>query len=438
MPSPYIPNTPVQRQEMLKAMGVSSVDEFFTDIPINYRHPELKLPLPLSELDLKREMQTLAGRNANLEEYISFLGGGAYNHYVPSVIHHITSRGELSTAYTPYQGEISQGILQSLYEYQTLICQLTGMEVSNAGMYDGPAAAAEAALMACRTTGREKVTIARTVSLTYQGVISTYLSRPGLMVEEIAPEAEGLDGNCACLIVQYPNFFGYIEDVAAQTRAAHEAGALLVLVADPIALGMFRSPGELGADVVVGEGQPLGNPLSFGGPYLGLLACRSQYLRQMPGRLISRTTDARGQVGYVMTLMTREQHIRRERATSNICTNETLLAVAAAVYLAALGREGLRQVAELCYHKAHYAAQQISRLPGYSVPFSDTFFKEFVVICPQLPEEINRRLLEKKIIGGLDVSHMVPNGMLLCVTEMNSREDIDRLVRELAPLGEEI
>ncbi len=434
MPSPYIPNTDRDRAVMLRDIGAGSIDELFQDVPAQFRDVRFNLPPPLTELELKEDLRKLSRRNASLDEYACFLGAGYYRHFVPGVVGHITGRSEFYTAYTPYQAEASQGILQSIYEFQSLVCQLTGMEVSNAGMYDGSSASAEAVLMACRITGRKEVAVLPTVNPGYREVIGTYGRGQDITINELKPYFREMPDKCACLMVQQPNFFGYFEDVARYAELAHRAGALLVVIFDPVSLGLFLPPGSYGADIAVAEGQSLGNPLNFGGPGLGILACRKEHLRQMPGRLVGRALDVEGQTGYVLTMATREQHIRRERATSNICTNEALVALAVTVYLAAMGKSGLRRVAELCYHQAHYAAESIARLKGYSLAFKQPFFKEFVIRCPVPPEKINRILLKEKIIGGLDVSHLVNNGMLLCVTEMNSRTEIDRLVSILGKL----
>jgi len=365
----------------------------------------------------------------------SFLGAGSYHHFIPAVVKAMVTRGEFLTAYTPYQAEASQGTLQVIFEFQTLVCNLFGMEVANAGMYDNATALAEGALMACRVTKRSKVALSQTLSPTYQQVIRTYCQAQAIETVTVAPESSSIDGETACFVVQYPNYFGYIEDLGNQTAAAHDQGALIVVSTDTTALGMFNPPGHFGVDIVTAEGQPLGIPASFGGPYVGLFATKQEYIRQMPSRLSGRTVDTHGKTGYVLTLQTREQHIRRERATSNICTNEALYALAATVYLAAMGKQGMRQVAELCYHKAHYAAAKIAALPGYSLPINSTFFQEFVATCPTPPAEINRRLLERNILGGLDVSDTIANGMLICVTEMNSRNDIDALVSALSEVA---
>jgi len=430
MPSPYLPNTDADRSAMLRGIGVGSIEELFRDIPERLRHAQFTLPSPLSELELKRELSQLAGLNTSLDNYACFLGGGSYRHFIPATVEHVIGRSELYTAYTPYQAEVSQGTLQGTYEYQSLICQLTAMEVSNAGMYDGSTAAAEAAIMACLITRRGRVAVSTTVNPIYREVISTYVKGRNLSMDTVKLDSR-LPADCACLVVQQPNFFGNLEEMEAQVRKAHDVGALFIAIVDPISLGMFKPPGHYGADIAVADGQALGNPMSFGGPGLGVFTCRQEYLRQMPGRIVGRTVDVEGKPGYVMTLVTREQYIRRERATSNICTSEALMALAAAVYLATLGKSGVRRVADLCYHKAHYAAEKISRLKRYSLVFPEPFFKEFAIRCPVAPARINRALFKEGIIGGLDMDHVVDNSMLLCVTEMNTKEEIDKLVEIL-------
>ena len=430
--SHYIPNTSEDRREMLRALGIGSVEELFADIPEKYRNPTLDLPPPLSELELRRELESMAAINLHPGRAACFLGAGVYNHFIPAIVRSIISRGEFLTAYTPYQAEVSQGTLQATYEFQTMVCNLLAMEVADAGMYDGASALAEAALMACRITGRGRVAVLDTVSPAYRQVIDTYTSPQRIQVGALDAGVPQISGDDACLVVQYPNFFGYIDDMASLGELAHGNGALLVVSVNPVAMGMLKPPGDYGADIVTGEGQPMGIPLSYGGPYVGLLASRMEYVRQMPGRVAGRTVDSQGRTGYVLTLSTREQHIRRERATSNICTNQALMTLAAAVYLAAMGPNGLRRVAELCYHKAHYAASLIGQIPGFSLPVQGTFFNEFVVGCPVPPEEINRALLEKDMIGGLDISDIIPNAMLMCVTEMNNREEIEALASALS------
>ena len=436
---PYLPTTEAQRREMLDAIGVDSPDQLFADIPERFQDPELNLPDPLSEMELRSELEALARENATPGEYACFLGAGVQRHFIPSLVRALVSRGELLTSYTPYQPEVSQGTLQATYEFQTMVCLLTGMDVANAGMYEGATALAEAALMACRVTDRPKVVALDTVNPRHREVVGTYALPQGLNGVTVSSELPELDGETACLLVQYPDHLGGVEDLGPYAEAAHRVGALLVVNVDPTSLGLLKPPGDFGADIVVGECQPLGVPLSFGGPYVGLFACREQYLRQMPGRIVGKTVDLEGRTAYVLTLQTREQHIRRERATSNICTAQALVATSVAVYLAALGPRGLRRVAELCYHKAHYAASLIGRVPGYTLYTADgesrPWFNEFVVRGPLSPRELNQRLLEHRIIGGLDVSDMVPGGLLLCVTEMNTREEIEALAQALEVVG---
>ena len=433
--SPYTPNTDSDRRIMLDAIGVDSVDDLFSDIPAEHRNPELDLPAPTSELELRREIEAMAAENVTPGRYSSFLGGGSYRHFVPAVVRQIASRSEFMTSYTPYQPEVSQGTLQAHYEFQSMVCQLTGMEVANAGMYDGSTSMAEAVLMAARLTRRDRVAVLDTVSPYYRDVLATYVQAPGLRIDTVPPGDDTLAEDTACLVVQQPGFLGYMDDLEVLSRRAHDRGALLIVVADPVSLAMFRPPSDYDADIVVAEGQTLGIAPTYGGPYVGIFACKQRYVRQMPGRIVGRTVDSRGRTGYVLTLQAREQHIRREKATSNICTSVGLIALMSAVYMASQGKRGLRHVAELCYHKAHYAASLIQDIPGYSLPIDGTFFREFVVRCPKPPEETNRLLLERGIIGGLDVSNQVPNGMLICCTEVNSREEIDSLAKALAEIG---
>ena len=414
---------------MLDKIGVASADDLFHDIPQTYRHAAFDLPAPLSEMELKSELSKISRLNVEAGEYACFLGAGYYNRFIPSIVPHLTGRSEFYTSYTPYQPEISQGTLQSLYEFQSMVCALTGMEVANSGMYDGSTAAAEAALMACRITKRQKIALRRDVNPNYRDVIKSYAWGHDLIFELC--DSDMLSSETSCVIIQQPDFFGCFSEIDSLIENAHKSGALVIVITNSISLGMYKAPGDYGADIVVAEGQPLGNSLNFGGPGVGLFACRKDFIRQMPGRIVGRTLDADGRPGYVLTLATREQHIRRERATSNICTSEALVAIAAAVYLAAMGKTGLRRIAELCYQKAHYAASEISKLKGYSLAFDKPFFNEFTIKCPANPTEINRAFLKEKITGGLDISGAIPNGMLLAVTEMNTREEIDRLVRTL-------
>ncbi len=433
--SPYTPNTDEDRRQMLDAIGVDSVDELFLDIPPENRSPGLDLPPPASELELRREIEAMAEMNLTPGKYSSFLGAGSYRHFVPAIVRQIAGRSEFMTSYTPYQPEVAQGTLQAHYEFQSMVCQLTGMEVANAGMYDGSTSLAEAVLMATRVTRRDRVAILDTVSPYLRRVIEAYVEAPGLQIDVVSSRNIDLQDDVACLVVQQPNFLGYVEDMAALSEAAHSKGALLIVTCDPLSLAMFRPPSEFDADIVVAEGQALGVAPTYGGPYVGFFACKQKYMRQMPGRIVGKTQDTRGRTGYVLTMQTREQHIRRETATSNICTSVGLIALMSTVYMAGQGRQGLRHVAELCYHKAHYAASLIGDIPGYSIPLAGTFFREFVVECPDPPSEINERLVEHGIIGGLDVSEQVPNGMLLCFTEVNSRDEIEGLARALAEVG---
>jgi glycine dehydrogenase subunit 1 len=443
--SHYISITDAERAEMLQAIGVERIEDLFAVVPEGVRFPQVQLPPALSEIELRRELGAMAAKNANASTHSIFLGAGAYNHFVPSAVDQILRRAEFYTAYTPYQPEISQGTLQAIFEYQSLLCALSGMDVANASHYDGGTALAEAALMAVASTrNRRTVVLAPGVNPQYRAVLRTYLQ--GMNIRLVGDEQPAatlddalgmLDSSTAALIVQSPDFFGTLHDLKPLVEQAHAAGALLVTHFDPIALGLFQTPGEAGADIATAEGQPLGVGLSFGGPYLGIFTCSEKYVRKMPGRLAGATLDLEGRLGYVLTLQAREQHIRREHATSNICTNQGLMALAAAVYMGLLGRQGLRRVAELCYHRAHYAAAQIAQVPGYSVLDRGPFFKEFVVRCPRPVAEINAALRERGIVGGYDLAADYPDlgdAMLLCVTEMNSKAEIDTLVEALEKL----
>lgn len=443
----YIPNTPREQAEMLAAIGVRSIEELFQDVPPRYRFPKLNLPPALSEMEVAAEISEIASTNENVrDDLISFLGAGAYNHYIPAAVDHILRRGEFYTAYTPYQPEISQGTLQAIFEYQSLMCALTGMEVSNASHYDGATAVAEAVNMAYAVFRgkRTRIVIAPSVHPQYRAVVRTYVQGIGLELvgdEAIADPLTApdmiqplIDTNTALVIVQYPDFFGRLYDYTALIQAAHAQGALVCVAANPTALALFKTPGEMGADIVVGEAQPLGIPLSFGGPYLGYFTTRKQYVHKMAGRLVGETIDTRGQRAYVLTLTAREQHIKRERATSNICTNQGLMALAAAVYLSLLGKGGLRQVAELCYHKAHYLADRLSQLPGFRRTYAEPFFHEFAIQLPRPFEEVNIHLLEHGILGGYPLGQDYPqlqNHLLIAVTEMNTKEEMDYFIEVL-------
>ncbi len=439
--SHYISLTEAERDEMLAAIGIASTAELFADVPAERRFPRLKMPEPMSEPELVRELHALSAANANALTHSIFLGAGAYNHFVPAAVDQILRRGEYYTAYTPYQPEISQGTLQAIFEYQSLICSLTGMEIANASHYDGATAIAEAAIMALNLVrGRRKIVVARSVNPQYRAVLRTYLQ--GLDVQITGDETPNstledalalVDDQTALLIVQSPDFLGRLHDLRGLAQQVQARGALLCVHFDPIALGLFQTPGEVGADIATAEGQPLGIGLNFGGPYLGIFTARQKHVHKIAGRIVGATKDVDGRLAYVLTLRAREQDIRRERATSNICTNQGLMALAATVYMALMGKQGMRKVAELCYHRAHYAAAQIAALPGYAV-HGGPFFKEFVVRCPRPVSEVNAALREQGIIGGYDLSADEPqlgNAMLLAVTEMNSKADIDRLVAAL-------
>jgi glycine dehydrogenase subunit 1 len=452
----YVPHTERERRDMLAATGVERIEDLFADVPEMVRFPDMNLPPPLAEPDLMREMQALAARNLPVDPAHSFLGAGVYHHFRPATVDYVLARGEFYTSYTQYQPEVSQGMLQALFEYQSMICRLSGMEVASASHYNGANALAEAVLLAldAGSSKRRKIVMSPAVHPQYRDVVKTYLSAHDAMaIGDDDAKADlarltALTGNdTAALIVQSPNFFGQLEPVAAVAEAAHRAGALLIVVTDPIALGLFRPPGDDGADVVVAEGQPLGIPPAFGGPHLGIFATRMAHVRRMSGHLVGETVDADGRRGYVLTLATREQHIRRARATSNICTNSALCALAASVYLATMGRQGVRQVAELCYQKSHYAAAEIGKLKGFAInPQSGLgqsglgepakpFFKEFVVRVPAPVAEVNTRLYEQfGIVGGYDLGNDYPHlkdHMLVAVTEVNTRASIDRFVMAL-------
>lgn len=440
--SHYISITDAERAEMLKAIGVEQVADLFVDVPEAVRFPDVQLPPQMSEIELRRELNTLSGANANANTHSMFLGAGAYNHFVPSAVDQILRRSEFYTAYTPYQPEVSQGTLQAIFEYQSLMCALTGMDVANASHYDGGTALAEAAVMAVASTrNRRTVVIAPSVHPQYRAIVRTLLAGTGIrVVGDERPDATlddvlaQVDTSTAAVIVQSPDFFGTLHDIKPIADTVHAAGALLVSHFDPIALALFQTPGEAGADIATAEGQPLGIGLNYGGPYLGIFTCSEKYIRKLPGRLTGATLDVDGKPAYVLTLRAREQDIRRESATSNICTNQGLMALAAAVYMSLMGRQGLRRVAELCYHRAHYAATEIGKLPGYAVVDRGPFFKEFVVRCPRPVADINTALRERGIIGGYDLSAEYPHlgaSMLLCVTEMNNRAEIDTLVHAL-------
>ncbi len=441
----FVPNTDRDRAEMLRAIGVDSLDQLLAAVPAAVRHPDLKLPASLTEMELAAELRSMAEQNADGLHYSYFLGAGSYQHYLPAAISQILLRSELYTSYTPYQPEVSQGVLQATFEFQSMICSLMGMDVTNASMYDGATAVAEAALMAMAATGRCKTVVSGSVHPEYRAVLQTYMQSRGCPVVTSTIRRDGdrivedrlellLDDETACVIIQQPSFLGGVKDLAPLVERVHAAGALVIVSSDPISLGMLKSPGAWGADIAVGEGQGLGSPMAFGGPYLGLLACREKYIRQLPGRLVGAARDHDGRRGFVLTLQAREQHIRREKATSNICTSEALVAIGAAIYMALMGPRGLRQVARLCYDKAHYAARKIGAVDGFTIQDTGSFFNEFVVKCPAPVHEINRQLLDVGIIGGYDLGASYPelkDCMLVCSTETNSRGQIDALAGAL-------
>lgn len=446
----FVPHTDAEREEMLKTIGVDRVEDLFTDVPEKFRFPKLDLPPAMTEMEIMSELQEIATGNASTRDLICFLGAGAYNHYTPAAVDSIIRRGEFLTAYTPYQPEVSQGTLQAIFEYQSLVAALTGMDVSNASHYDGATAAAEAVVMAYHhfRGKRGKVVVSPGVHPHYRETIRTYMQ--GYDNFEMVGDVNGLDPLCepdcleefidtnTCLVlVQYPDFFGRLYDFSAFAQATHAAGALIAIATNPMALGSLKPPGEFGADIVVGEGQPLGISLSFGGPYLGIFATKKEYVRRLAGRLVGETVDTEGRRAYVLTLTAREQHIRREKATSNICTNQGLIALASTVYMSLLGKSGMQQVSNLCYQKAHYAAERIAEIEGVKVCMDRPFFHEFVVCLPEGKdvEEVNALLLEDGILGGYNLEKDYPElrgQMLVAVTEMNTRADIDYFVETLA------
>ncbi len=446
---PYSALTEHDRDQMRRVIGIESVDELFADIPEDLRQnaaPKIGDALP--ELSVRRKMNTLAAKNLSLENAASFLGAGSYDHFIPAVVPALASRGEFATAYTPYQAETSQGTLQVIYEFQTLLCQLTQMEMANASLYDGATALAEALIMAMAITKRRKFLLPRTLSPMYREVVRTYLQ--GLDVETVDIEYSNgatsiqdlqaqLDETVAAIVVAQPNFFGVVEDAQSFADAAHERGALVISVFNPHTLGVLPPPGSYGADIAVGEGQSLGIAPQFGGPGVGLFCCRKNHARFAPGRLVGTTTDEQGRSGFTLTLQTREQHIRREKATSNICSNQALCALTATIYLSAMGSHGLREASTQSHHKAHYLAQNLSGIEGVELLFSSPFFHEFVVKLPRPTEEINAKLIEYSMLGGFDLARDYPelgHAMLLCCTEKRTREEIDAFVETLRDILE--
>ncbi len=438
---PYIPHTKDDEQRMLETIGVNSIDDLFSDIPEDMRfNKALDLNTSMSELEVSNYLSKLSRTNTTIDDLTCFLGAGAYDHYIPSIVSHILSRSEFYTSYTPYQAEISQGTLQYIFEYQTLICDLTEMDVSNASLYDGGTAIAEAAFMASDIARRNKIVVSKTVNPQYRQVLKTYAHLQKLEIVEIE-DLEGetnleelkknVDDKTAAVIVQSPNFFGVIEDMEAIEKIAHsQKKTLLIASVDPISLGILKTPGELGVDIAVGEGQALGIPLSFGGPYLGFIATSKKHMRKLPGRIVGESLDADGKRAFVLTLQAREQHIRREKATSNICSNQGINTLAATVYLTTLGKEGLREVATQTTQKAHYALKEITKSGKYKPLFDKPFFKEFVVTSETDADKVNEKLLEENILGGYSLEKDYPqykNGILYAVTEKRTKEEIDKL-----------
>lgn len=429
----YIPSTTDEQQELLGAVGLSSLDELYQDVPQEAQVKKLNLPEGKSEMEVVATLTSLADKNQRYHRV--FRGAGAYRHYIPSIVKNVTSKEEFRTAYTPYQAEISQGVLQSIFEYQTQICELTGMDLSNASMYDGASAAAEAVLM-CLERKRQNVLISATVDPQTIAVIKTYCASRKVPVRIIAAEglatdvaalSEAIDASTGAVLVQSPNYYGVIEDVDSVVAAAHDKGAKVVMSFNPISLGLLKTPGEYGVDVAVGEGQPLGLPLSFGGPYLGLMATTKKLMRKIPGRIVGETHDEQGRRAYVLTLQAREQHIRREKASSNVCSNEALCAMTASVYMAAMGPSGMKQVAQSCAAHAHYLQARLEELDGFGLRDQRPFFHEFVTECPVDANQLVARLSKKGILAGLPVD----GGLLWCCTELNRREDIDALIAAL-------
>jgi glycine dehydrogenase subunit 1 len=439
----YLSHTPEDTKAMLEAIGVKDFDALIAKVPEALRNFELKLPKGISELELVREMAEIGRSNKHFFDTACYLGAGNYDHFVPAVVSSLAHRSEFITAYTPYQGEASQGTLQSIYEYQSLICELTGMDYSNASMYDGASGLAEAALLALRSSGRKKILVPETVHPEYRAVLKTYLSCLDAEIAEL-PLKEGsldlkvfenaLSSDTAAVIVQQPNFFGALEDTHFISEVCHKKGALLIACVNPISLGVVVPPGEYSADIAVGEGQPLGNPVSFGGPHFGFFTVKEELLRKMPGRIAGMTVDKVGRRSFVLTLQAREQHIRREKATSNICTNHALCALKGAIYLCLLGKEGLKKLALLNLKNAHETYDRLCSLPGIKPLFKKPFFNEFAVTIAKDPGLLRKRLQEAKILGPLSLGKFYPefsSAYLFAATEKRTAADLERLIKAL-------
>jgi len=442
----YLPLTPQDEKEMLARIGVSSYEELIDKIipkDLQY-HGDINIPKAVSESEVRRIVDNLAGKNASTDDYLSFLGAGVYDHYIPAIIDSLISRSEFYTAYTPYQAEVSQGTLQTIFEYQSVICELTGMDVSNASMYDAGSALAEACHMANMIKGRSKVILSDLIHPFYQKITRTYTHECGVEIIQ-CPAKDGVtdieelkklvDGDTSCVCVQQPNFYGFLESMDVIEKIVHEKEALLVAVVDPISLGVIKPPGEYGADIVVGEGQALGIPQGYGGPLLGIFAAKMDFVRYMPGRIVGETTDVEGKRGFVLTLQTREQHIRREKATSNICTNEALMALCALIYLCTLGKQGIVDVGNLCLAKSHYLRDKLKELKGIKIAYEQEFFKEFLVETEKPAKEILDALLKQKIFGGVPLSmfdEKLQNQFLVAVTERRTKEELDSYIKALS------
>jgi glycine dehydrogenase subunit 1 len=443
----YVPNTPEEQQAMLEHMGLSSIDDLLSPVPADVRLDRpLNLPAALPEPDLRRLMSRMAAKNKNLDTTISFLGAGTYDHAIPSVVPHLQGRSEFVTSYTPYQPEVSQGMLQTIYEFQTMVCQITGLDVANASLYDGSTALVEAVFMALGPGGRGEIVISSAVDPQYRRVLRTYAFARGFSIKEIPTEngvtsltalEAAISPQTAAVVIQQPNFFGSIEDVHAIEPIAHKGKSLLITtITEPASLGILAPPSAYNADIAVGELMSFGNTMSYGAPALGFMAAKQKFMRLLPGRLVGQTVEEgeNKQTGYVLTLQTREQHIRRERATSNICTNQSLLAVGATIYMATLGKQGFRELGELCLQKAHYAFRQITAIPGFKALSKAPFFDEFVIQLPVTTARLQKLFEQADIIGGLPLDEYypdLPNSMLFCVTETRTKEDIDYLVSVL-------
>jgi glycine dehydrogenase subunit 1 len=443
----YISNTTAEKNKMMKEIGIEAVEDLFEMIPEELKaDKKLNIDSGISELELMRKAQIFAKKNKSLDQQISFLGAGAYDHYVPGIIDALISRSEFYTAYTPYQAELSQGTLEAIYEYQSMICDLTGMGIANASMLDGASAAAEAVTMAARISRRSKVLLPDTINPVYREVIKTYgagieLEFVDLKIKEAIVEPslieEKIDEKTAVVVLQYPNFYGSIEKMEEISNIIKEnEKTIFVVIANPILLGVLEAPAEFGADIVVGEAQNLGNGLNYGGPNLGFMACKDErkMIRQLPGRIVGKTKDVEGKEGFVLTLQTREQHIRREKATSNICTNEALNALMATIYLSTMGKKGLKEVGEQCYHKSHYLAKKLNKISGFKVINKDNFFHEFILKTKEKSSQVIEKLMQKDILVGYDLKRINKEGILVCVTEKRTKSEMDKLVEKMEVL----